>query len=582
MCGIAGLALKPGAHVGIDTLRMLDKALAHRGPDGSGMYVNERVAFVHRRLAVVDVATGDQPLYGASSTLIANGEIYNNPELRKSLPDANFSTLSDCEPPLFLNREGTDIVLTLRGMFAIALDDSERGVVFLFRDPFGIKPLYVGQSASGLAFASEPQALIAAKLSPAAIDPQRLVELLHLQFCTGTTTVFPTISRLPPGSTVRLRDGVVESSTIHDPIELGDSPGNEEAALARLDAVLAESVEFHQRSDVPFGMFLSGGIDSATILAVMARINEQKVQAFTAGFDHPSVADERDAAENCARAVGARHERVEVNERMVWRYLPAIVSAMDDPVADPAIIPTWFLAKLARSSVKVVLSGEGGDELFAGYGRYRGAARPWPFVRPMRKNSPFAGLGVLRNENDQWRTGIDRTRGRVSGTKLTRAQREDIAEWLPNDLLLKLDRCLMTHGVEGRTPFLDREVGRFAFSLPDRLRARRGVGKYLLRLWLERHMPAARPFAPKQGFDVPIGAWIEARSAKLGDLVARAPIVEQLARPGTVKELFSHAGEKGAGVACWRLLFLAVWHGRYALGRPADGDVFDFLAEQGR
>ncbi|MDD2875909.1 MAG: asparagine synthase (glutamine-hydrolyzing) [Acidiphilium sp.] len=580
MCGIAGVALKPGARITPETLAALARALAHRGPDGSGVHVSERAALVQTRLAIIDLATGDQPLFGADAVLIGNGEIYNNRELRDELSGVVFRSGSDCEPPLHLARAEADFMPRLRGMFALAIDDSRTGAVTLARDPFGIKPLYVAPIASGTAFASEPQALIAAGLVNREIDAAKLVELLQLQFVAGRATVFAGVERLAPGAMVTLRDGSIVARQNHDPIEAGTAPRDEGAALVALDRVLAESVEFHQRSDVPYGLFLSGGIDSAAILALMARLNTEKVQAFTAGFDSPSVADERDAAEVSARAVGARHERIEISEAMMWRHLPEIVGCMDDPVADYAIIPTWFLARQARGSVKVVLSGEGGDEMFAGYGRYRATARPWPFAKRMRRHGAFDGLDVLREGDSSWRNEIDRAHREAAGSALVRAQREDIAEWLPNDLLLKLDRCLMAHGVEGRTPFLDREVARFAFALPDRLRMRRGFGKFLLRKWLEQHLPQARPFARKQGFDVPVAAWIAGQGARLGGLVAASPIVEQLTKPDRVVDLFAQAADKRAGVVCWRLLFLALWYQRHGLGRPVDGDVFETLAER--
>ncbi len=585
MCGIAGVALKPGARLAPGILTALATAMAHRGPDGAGVHVSERAGLVQTRLAIIDLATGDQPLFGADAVLIGNGEIYNNRELRATLSGASLRTGSDCEPPLYLSRAEPDFMAQLRGMYALAIDDAQDGVVKLLRDPFGIKPLYIAPTRLGIAFASEPQALIAAGLVERSIDPAILTELLQLQFTTGRRTAFRGIERVAPGTMLTLRDGAITSSIRHDPIEPGDAPRNQDAALAALDRVLAESVEFHQRSDVPYGLFLSGGIDSAAILALMARLNTEKVQAFTAGFDSPSVADERDAAAASAAAVGARHERIEIDQAMMWRHLPAIVGAMDDPVADYAIIPTWFLARHASSAVKVVLSGEGGDEMFAGYGRYRAAARAWPFAKRMRAHGAFDGLDLLRDPGTGWRAGLDHAHRTAIGSALTRAQREDVAEWLPNDLLLKLDRCLMAHGVEGRTPFLDRAVARFAFALPETLRARRGFGKFLLRQWLEQHLPQARPFARKQGFDVPVAGWIAGQGARLGALVARSPIVVELARPDRVAALFARAADaratdKRVGVACWRLLFLALWYHRHGLGRSCDGDVFDILTER--
>jgi asparagine synthase (glutamine-hydrolysing) len=337
-------------------------------------------------------------------------------------------------------------------------------------------------------------------------------------------------------------------------------------------------VDLHQRSDVPYGMFLSGGIDSASILAMMARLNSSPVLAYTAGFDVPGVADERDAAAATAKAAGAHHERIEITQDMMWEHLPEIVAAMDDPVADYAIIPSWFLARRARADVKVILSGEGGDEMFAGYGRYRAASRLL-FPKKMRTKGIFDGLGVLREPPTGWREGIQEAEAAQTGSRLKAAQMTDIADWLPHDLLLKLDRCLMAHAVEGRTPFIDSQVAAFAFSLPDKLLVRQGMGKYLLRLWLDKNHPEARPFAKKQGFDVPIGAWIATKSKILSELLVRQPIIAELAAPDKVYALLARAEEKRAGFAAWVLLFTALWHRRHVLNLAPVGDVFETLRQ---
>jgi asparagine synthase (glutamine-hydrolysing) len=586
MCGIAGIMLKDGAAADPDMLARLTQALAHRGPDGAGEFLAKNVAFVHTRLAIIDLATGDQPIFSGPLTLVANGEIYNYLELREELP-VGYSTNSDCEPPLKLfSRRSSDYASFLRGMYAIAIHDRAFHTLTLSRDPFGIKPLYTTQCAEGLAFASEPHALLEAGLAPREIDQGKLSELLQLQFCTGRQSIYSRIDRVLPGETLTLRQGKIFATHRLPPVPPASGtspitpPANEDDALERLDAVLEDSVFLHQRADVPYGMFLSGGIDSAAILAMMARLNATPVLAFTAGFDVPGVADERDAAANTARAAGAKHERVDITQAMVWDHLPEIAAAMDDPAADYAIIPTWFLARRARQDVKVILSGEGGDEMFAGYGRYRAAARPFPFGRKMRAKGVFDGLDILRSAPAHWRDGIaaaERTNSR--DRPLARAQKTDIADWLPHDLLLKLDRCLMAHAVEGRTPFVDTEVAKFAFSLPDRLLIRNGQGKFLLRLWLQKHLPAARPFAKKQGFDVPIGAWIAAHGGSLGELVARNPLIAELADPARVISLFTRADDKRAGFAAWVLLFTALWHRRHILALPPAGDTFSTLRQ---
>jgi asparagine synthase (glutamine-hydrolysing) len=579
MCGIAGVSLHLGQQPGAAMLAQFAASLAHRGPDGCGEFLARNAALVHTRLAIIDLATGDQPLFSGPLSLIANGEIYNFLELRKALPVA-YKTNSDCEPPLaYFSRNSADYARALRGMYAIAIHDRAFHTLTLSRDPFGIKPLYTANMSSGIAFASEPRALLDAGCLAREVNSEKLNELLQLQFTTGSKTIYSGITRLRPGETLTLRDGTIASTqTIPAWSQPLSAPANEDDALAMLDGVLENSVDLHQRSDVPYGMFLSGGIDSAAILAMMARLNSSPVLAYTAGFDMAGVADERDAAASLATAVGARHERVAVTEDMVWAHLPEIVGAMDDPVADYAIIPTWFLARRARQDVKVILSGEGGDEMFAGYGRYRAAARPGFLAKQMRAKGIFDGLDVLRAPPAGWRDGIAAAEASTgAASRLRAAQLTDIADWLPHDLLLKLDRCLMAHGVEGRTPLIDKMVAQFAFSLPDRMLVRNGQGKYILRLWLQKHLPAARPFAKKQGFDVPVGAWIAGRGKVLGELVAASPIIAELADASRVRALFARADEKRAGFAAWVLLFTALWHRRHILNLPVGGDVFEVL-----
>ncbi len=579
MCGIAGISLRPGATLDEAMLTRMLAALAHRGPDGQGRYTTATGALLHTRLAIIDLATGDQPLADGPLRLVANGEIYNYRELRERF-GGDYATQSDCEPPLkVFARAALDFGRHLRGMYAIAIHDAAFRTLTLSRDLFGIKPLYIAAGANGLAFASEPGALLAGGVARREIDPRKLGELLNLQFTTGAQSIFPDIQRVLPGETLEIRRGQVSRRQRLEMPTAWNAPKDEETALAALDAVLTEAVDLHQRSDVPYGMFLSGGIDSAAILALMARLNTSPVLAFTAGFDVPGVADERDAAAAMAASVGARHERLEVTQAMMWAHLPEIVAGMDDPVADYAIIPTWFLAREARKSVKVILSGEGGDEMFAGYGRYRAAARRF-FPRKMRARGVFDGLDVLREAPRGWREGIaDAERAGRHLTRLKRAQQADMADWLPHDLLLKLDRCLMAHGVEGRTPFVDKEVAAFAFSLPDSMAVRGRLGKYLLRRWLEKNLPAAQPFARKQGFDVPVGAWIAAQAKPLAELLARQPVIQDLVAPDRLRPLLERAGEKRAGAAAWVLLFTALWHRRHVLDLPAAGDVFSTLRQ---
>jgi asparagine synthase (glutamine-hydrolysing) len=585
MCGIAGIARAPGAAPpDVTTMAGLAHALRHRGPDGVGQVSRGGIALVQTRLAIVDIAGGDQPLFAGGAALIANGEIYNDPDLRRDLAGAPFVTGSDCESPLFLwQRDGDGFASGLRGMFAIAISDSAGSNLLLSRDAFGIKPLYLARVPGGMAFASEPRALLETGLAQRGVDVDARNELLQMQFTTGARTIFPGITRVLPGETLRIADGQVIARTRTAALPAGGPETIDEAtALKRLDAALMNSVAAHQRSDVPYGMFLSGGIDSSAVLACMARLNDRPVRAYTAGFDVPGAPDERAHAAAVARAVGADHETIDITKDMVFRHLPDIVACMDDPAADYAIIPTWFLARRARKDVKVVLSGEGGDEIFGGYGRYRNALRPW-FLggRIRRGRGTFGRLDVLRAKPAAWRDGLAAAESLAAmpgRTALQTHQATDIAEWLANDLLIKLDRCLMAHAVEGRTPFLDPAIAAAGFRLPDKLKIRDGRGKYLLRQWLSTALPEARPFAPKQGFTVPVGAWIAAEGDRLGRLVAAQPGVAEIAEPAKVVGLFRNASGRREGFAAWTLLFYALWHRAHIEVRPTGGNVYDTLA----
>ena len=444
MCGIAGLMALDGTRPDHSAVDRMGTALTHRGPDGRATYALQNVAFAHTRLSIIDLVNGDQPLDdGASATLIANAEFYNFVELRDAHTDLDFTTQSDCEVPLRLYPEsGVDVARNLRGMYALALHDRRASSLLLARDPFGIKPLYYVEGAFGLAFASEPQALIAGGFAVASdISRRTQYELLSMQFTTGRNTIYRDINRVLPGESIQVRAGrVVERRQIS---ALPPSPGpqlqSEDEALERLDAALMDSVLVHQRSDVPYGMFLSGGIDSSALLVAMARLNETPVRAFTVGFSECGAHDERAHAHAVARAVDAEHVEIEFDEKDFLTLLPRVAAALDDPVADYAILPTYKLGQTASEELKVVLCGEGGDELFAGYGRYRSAIRPWwrGGAKVMRARSALERVGLLREAPHGWRDGISASEHLVRGAALTplqQLQAVDCAEWLPNDL----------------------------------------------------------------------------------------------------------------------------------------------------
>ena len=555
MCGIAGVL--NGERLAADLIA----ALAHRGPDGIRTESLPGANLAHARLSIIDLEGGWQPLHAAGSVVVGNGEIYNYLELARDHGlGPLLATGSDFEPLLHLYaREGPDAFRRLRGMYAFCLVGGD-GRTWLVRDPFGIKPLYILERDGAVIFASEPRAFLAAGLIDPVMDASAAEDLLGLSYTTGEATIFPALRRLAPGEILEVTPAglIAHEPRPSLPARPPRRESDEAALVDQLDAVLEESVRVHQRSDAPFGLFLSGGIDSAAIATLMARLAERPVTAFTCGFDIPGAADERGQAERVARALDLDWREVRFDETEFWRLLPRVALALDDPTADYAALPTYRLAEAARDTLRVVLTGEGGDELFGGYGRYRRALRPALLGGRPADPRPDRPEVLAR-----WREAGRAPRGLSA---LQSAQWSDVATWLPNDLLIKLDRCLMANGLEGRTPFLDPEVADFAFTLPDRFKVRGRFGKYLLRTWLARTCPSAAPWARKQGFTVPVEAWIAPRAADIAPRVAEVAAVRRLRAPEAVAASFAPGG-KGA----WPLLFLAVWSLIHLEGaEPAD------------
>jgi len=562
----------------------LSSALKHRGPDGSGRYISGTVGFAHTRLAIIDLQTGDQPFFEKQgAVLIANGEIYNDPELRNELRDVPFATRSDCETPLHLyRRHGTNFVNFLRGMYAIAIHDPAANRLVLSRDPFGIKPLYFVETPQCFAFASEPQALLAAGFGARSVRRRALAELLQLKFTTGADTIFPGIYRLLPGETIVVANGrVTERHRRNALIDGAPCTKDYDDALRRLDSVLADSVAHHLRSDVPYGLFLSGGIDSATLAGLTARLGGNPLVAFTAAFPGSAAADEGPYAEKIARSVGAEHHVIEMTAKDFWDDAPRVAAALDDPTTDAATLPTFALARAAKGHLKVVLTGEGGDEIFCGYSRYHRARRMWGmFARKARMRGEFDRLGPMNGVVEGWRDGLEaaeRQQAHEGRSFIQILQANDCAEWLPNDLLIKVDRCLMAHGLEGRTPFLDPVVADFAFRLPDEMKATPKISKRMLRDWCAINVPAAEPYARKTGFNPPVGGWIAENQPMAENLVARQPGIREIFTPDFVSRVFRDPGKNHQ--AAWSLLFYALWHSHHILELPCDGSVKDVLAE---
>lgn len=558
MCGIAGIILFKEGQIDPDkALAEMVKSLHHRGPDDFGYFKKDNIYLGHTRLSIIDIAGGHQPIHShQDDIIIGNGEIYNYVELKETIRNQNYQSQSDFEPALYACIENGLMagINSWRGMFAASVWLKNVDNFICVRDPFGIKPFYYALTADYFAFASEPKALLNAGLAEAALDTQQVLTTLNLNYTPFEHTVFSSIKRLLPGERINLNHHnakITKScNDIIQPKKLSFSD-----PIKAFDRIFEDSVLVHQRSDVPYGLFLSGGIDSSCILTMMARLNETPVKTFTCGFDSDAVHDERRAAQRMADHFKTDHVETIFTFEDFMTMVPRVAAALDDPTFDPAVLPTYKLGKLAKEKVTVVLSGEGGDEVFAGYGRYRKFSRHW-----LLGGGKFANKHLFPSDafNIPWTNPLSPLQKEILNNNhldcLQKVQAYDIKTWLPADLLLKLDRCLMAHSLEGRTPFLDAQVFEFGFNLEQKYKIRNGQGKWILREWLNQNCPAAEPFARKKGFTVPVYNWItQCRSEILPKLLDHNGLI-RIMKPEQIKNALHHPK------SAWPLLFYAIWY----------------------
>ncbi|MCC6302071.1 MAG: asparagine synthase (glutamine-hydrolyzing) [Gammaproteobacteria bacterium] len=601
MCGIAGIYGTAATDPRV--LRDMAQRLAHRGPDHQGIEIDDDAGLAHTRLSIIDLGGGDQPLHADDGrlSLIANGEIYNYVELRAELErrGRRFATGSDCETILHAYAEYGDAFLDrLHGMFAFALHDRARRRLILARDRLGIKPLFLARLAHGWAFASEPKAL-APLVGKPTVDPHALAQYLQCQFSTGRRTLWSGIERLLPGEALTLdAGGGVTRRRYWSPQDIRPAATGFDDAAARFDELMRTVMVEHMRSDVPFGLFLSGGLDSSLLLALLSRLKGEPIRTFSVGFADSPRGTELDLAERLARDHGSRHTVLRPTGRDMLDRLALSVWAADELMRDFANLPTLMLAETAGAELKVVFSGEGGDEVFGGYRRYRGARlERWlknllqPGSGGFRTTGNFRGLergvfgAALREAARGWRQEfIAAWQSAPRGwSELQRMQLVDIATALPDNLLVKADRLLMAFGVEGRVPLLDHRVVEFGLALPDTLKIAPRHGKEFLRRWAQRYLPAEHLRAPKRGFTVPMDAWLKGETLdRLERILSASPAIREWFRPRAV-HLLAEKQRRGRNVTrnLGALLQFALWHRIFVEGdgsRPALQDPLTYLA----
>jgi asparagine synthase (glutamine-hydrolysing) len=596
----------------------------HRGPDETDVWHNQDVVFGFNRLAIIDLESSHQPLHYAEGryTLAFNGEVYNYLELREQLiaeHGATFSTEGDGEVVVAAYHYwGADAVRRLRGMFAFLIWDAERRVLFGARDPFGIKPLYVSTGPAGTAFASEKKCLQElAEPGTLSLDLPALQHYLLLQYVPEPATMHREIRRIESGTMFTVRPGEEPvSERYFDPV-FSPTPligADDRSALHhRVADVLRDSVAKHMRADVTVGAFLSGGIDS-TAIAALAKEHNPNLITFTTGFEREGYSEVDVAAESAA-AIGVRHVVRTVKPDEMMEALPLIVWYLDDPVADPALVPLWFIAREARQHVKVVLSGEGADELFGGYTIYREPLSLAPFERvpggvrkalgrlSTRIPEGVRGKDLLRRgalpleqryygnarifRDDQLAKVLRTFDPRRSHTEITaqwyrqstgwdpvaRMQHVDLFTWLRGDILVKADKMTMANSLELRVPFLDPEVFRVAAAIPldEKITGTNASGttKYALRRALEGIVPAHVLQRRKLGFPVPIRHWLRDEMYEWAAGIIRDSQTDHLLDLEAVRRMLDEhrAGPFDHSRRIWTLLVFMLWHGITVEGR---------------
>jgi asparagine synthase (glutamine-hydrolysing) len=619
MCGIAGLFALDGSldpRVGA-ALPAMTTALAHRGPDGEGRYRDGTAALGHRRLAIIDRAGGVQPMANddGSCRIVFNGEIYNHRELRRTLEARGyrFRTTSDTEVLLRAYEEyGPGCVDRLVGMFAFAVYDARRRELLLARDRLGKKPLFYAVFDGVLHFASEIKALRRSPCWDGAIDPAALEGYLSLGYVVGPATIYRQVRKLQPGHWLRARAGSIDIRKYWDIVQCDDDRRDERTILGELEERLQTCVTDRLESEVPLGAFLSGGIDSGLVVSYMAQSGTTHVTATSVGF--PGAADnELDAAALTARATGANHH-VEALQPDLGAVLDPVVQAFDEPFADSSAIPTYFVSQAARRHVTVALSGDGGDETFGGYSfRYvphaRDAAlrrwlpafsapaaqwlgRQWPrhprLPRPLRLGALLQNLGT--NEADAYYhdlcfmkpadtarllgagTGTDTAsyaavtdayRACPSSCAVQRAQYADLKVYLPDDVLVKVDRMSMAHSLEVRCALLDHRLVEFAFRIPTATKLPAMRSKHLLRRIAARRLPPEVVNGKKRGFTAPVDTWMRSavgRQCEEEVLDSASPLAGWLDMARVRTLLLQHrSGTRDHAYALWAIWMLHRW-----------------------
>jgi asparagine synthase (glutamine-hydrolysing) len=594
------------------------------------MFVGDGAALGMRRLSIIDLAGGRQPIRNEDGTVrvVFNGEIYNYRELRAELVACGHTFYTDTDTETIVHayeQWGEDAFSHLRGMFAIALWDRRNRTLLLARDRVGIKPLHYTEHHGGLAFGSEIKSLLASGRHERSLSPAALDHYLSFLYTPADATIFRGIRKLPPGHLLRWEDGHLSVRRYWQLPAEESFAGSIEEATEQLTAVLADAVKSHLVSDVPIGALLSGGVDSSLVVGLMARASSQPIKTFSIGFDDPAF-DELDAARHVAQLFATDHHEFVVRPDAL-SVIDSLVEHFDEPFGDSSAIPTWYVSQMARRHVTVVLSGDGGDELFGGYDRYlphprvasfdsllgglgrRAAAAAWPimphgligknflrhvaqgprgryldsirFFQPDEMGALLsAELGTAIAGDRPSRLPADRFEQFASLPWPSQMMRFDLDTYLPEDILTKVDRMSMAHSIESRVPLLDHEVVTFAASLPAHLKIHDAQRKRVLKQAAASVLPPEVLGRRKQGFGVPVGAWFRGPLKAVVADTLQSPRARQRGyfKPRFVDRVVAEhlSGRRDHTSRLWQLLMFELWHRRYLdASSPSAGSTRD-------
>ncbi|HYM25704.1 MAG TPA: asparagine synthase (glutamine-hydrolyzing) [Vicinamibacterales bacterium] len=624
MCGIAGFVESDAAPIPLlsekagDLIHRMCDVIRHRGPDDEGVFVEPGVALGMRRLSIIDLASGHQPIHNEDRTIwiVFNGEIYNFPALRRELEAAGheFYTNTDTEAIVHAYEEwGTACVQRLRGMFGFAIWDAPARRLVVARDRIGIKPMHYAAAGGRLYFGSEIKSLLEAADVPRDLDPGALDHYLSFLYTPQDGSIFTSVRKLPPGHVLTWQDGRIDVQRYWQLPAEETYRGSEADAIGELRATLADAVKSHLLSDVPLGAFLSGGIDSSLVVGLMAEASGRRVKTFSIGFDVPEF-DELEHARTVAHHFGTDHHEFVVKPDAV-AILDRLIAHFDEPFADASAIPTWYVSEMARRHVTVVLSGDGGDELFGGYDRYLPHPRVVAFdrygPRALRRVAAMTAARLphgVRGKNFLRHVGrsergryIDSVRFFSADEKPallspdvrsalaeadpearlsthfdryahlswpTQMMRFDAETYLPEDVLTKVDRMSMAHSIESRVPLLDNEVLTLASSLPASMKIRDGRRKHVLKEVAAQLLPRAIIERKKQGFGVPLGVWFRGNLRELfaDTLLSASSLQRGYFQPPFIMRIVDEhlSGRRDHTLRLWQLVVFERWCQLYA------------------